>query len=93
MLLTDLLHGNTQHRVKTNLTVRSVPGAAIAKPILYCAGQLVFKESGHHLTGTDTIYFVTVRLHMHNSTYSSIFCFSMSVLLSRRRVSGDLTCR
>ncbi|EOM9684603.1 hypothetical protein ACLVZM_005100, partial [Escherichia coli] len=23
----------------------------------------------------------------------SIFCFSMSVLLSRRRVSGDLTCR
>ncbi|MGX7616516.1 hypothetical protein ACWNMU_19310, partial [Escherichia fergusonii] len=35
------------HRVKTNLTVRSVPGAAIAKPILYCAGQLVFKESGH----------------------------------------------
>ncbi|EPE4683791.1 protein YdfV, partial [Escherichia coli] len=50
-------------------------------------------ESGHHLTGTDTIYFVTVRLHMHNSTYSSIFCFSMSVLLSRRRVSGDLTCR
>ncbi|EPN4446050.1 protein YdfV, partial [Escherichia coli] len=26
-------------------------------------------------------------------TYSSIFCFSMSVLLSRRRVSGDLTCR
>ncbi|MFL3526281.1 hypothetical protein ACJ0PX_24605, partial [Escherichia coli] len=30
---------------------------------------------------------------MHNSTYSSIFCFSMSVLLSRRRVSGDLTCR
>ncbi|EOT5958403.1 hypothetical protein ACK6GM_002111, partial [Escherichia coli] len=24
---------------------------------------------------------------------SSIFCFSMSVLLSRRRVSGDLTCR
>ncbi|EOU1405645.1 TPA: hypothetical protein ACM5NY_004852, partial [Escherichia coli] len=22
-----------------------------------------------------------------------IFCFSMSVLLSRRRVSGDLTCR
>lgn len=73
--------------------VRSVPGAAIAKSILYCAGQLVFKESGHHLTGTDTIYFVTVRLHMHNSTYSSIFCFSMSVLLSRRRVSGDLTCR
>ncbi|WP_072006002.1 hypothetical protein [Escherichia coli] len=72
---------------------RSVPGAAIAKSILYCAGQLVFKESGHHLTGTDTIYFVTVRLHMHNSTYSSIFCFSMSVLLSRRRVSGDLTCR
>ncbi|EEV6157767.1 hypothetical protein HVX11_04090 [Escherichia coli] len=63
------------------------------KSILYCAGQLVFKESGHHLTGTDTIYFVTVRLHMHNSTYSSIFCFSMSVLLSRRRVSGDLTCR
>ncbi|ENM6773040.1 hypothetical protein ACAT42_004848 [Escherichia coli] len=74
-------------------TVRFVPGAAIAKSILYCAGQLVFKESGHHLTGTDTIYFVTVRLHMHNSTYSSIFCFSMSVLLSRRRVSGDLTCR
>ncbi|MCV8954383.1 hypothetical protein ODW19_26410, partial [Escherichia coli] len=58
---------------QTNLTVCSVPGAAIAKPILYCAGQLVFKESGHHLTGTDTIYFVTVRLHMHNSTYSSIF--------------------
>ncbi|EPF6827020.1 hypothetical protein ACSTNT_004999, partial [Escherichia coli] len=24
----------------------------------------------------------------HNSTYSSIFCFSMSVLLSRRRVKG-----
>ncbi|TGD60434.1 hypothetical protein DXT73_27480, partial [Escherichia coli] len=42
--------------------VRFVPGAAIAKSILYCAGQLVFKESGHHLTGTDTIYFVTVRL-------------------------------
>ncbi len=70
-----------------------IQGASLAKSILYCAGQLVFKESGHHLTGTDTIYFVTVRLHMHNSTYSSIFCFSMSVLLSRRRVSGDLTCR
>ncbi|EPT5742148.1 protein YdfV, partial [Shigella flexneri] len=55
------------------ITVRFVPGAAIAKSILYCAGQLFFKESGHHLTGTDTIYFVTVRLHMHNSTYSSIF--------------------
>ncbi|MCH0616689.1 hypothetical protein KVP81_22435, partial [Escherichia coli] len=51
------------------------------------------RKPGAVHTGTDTIYFVTVRLHMHNSTYSSIFCFSMSVLLSRRRVSGDLTCR
>ncbi|SPX21777.1 Qin prophage protein [Escherichia coli] len=82
--------GSQKVVVRTVITVRFVPGAAIAKSILYCAGQLVFKESGHHLTGTDTIYFVTVRLHMHNSTYSSIFCFSMSVLLSRRRVSGDL---
>ncbi|EKY5036818.1 TPA: hypothetical protein L7308_002519 [Escherichia coli] len=85
--------GSQKVVVRTVITVRFVPGAAIAKSILYCAGQLVFKESVHHLTGTDTIYFVTVRLHMHNSTYSSIFCFSMSVLLSRRRVSGDLTCR
>lgn len=83
--------GSQKVVVRTVITVRFVPGAAIAKSILYCAGQLVFKESGHHLTGTDTIYFVTVRLHMHNSTYSSIFCFSMSVLLSRRRVSGDLS--
>ncbi|EIV9356888.1 hypothetical protein MBD85_003977 [Escherichia coli] len=81
--------GSQKVVVRTVITVRFLPGAAIAKSILYCAGQLVFKESGHHLTGTDTIY----RLHMHNSTYSSIFCFSMSVLLSRRRVSGDLTCR
>ncbi len=69
--------GSQKVVVRTVITVRFVPGAAIAKSILYCAGQLVFKESGHHLTGTDTIYFVTVRLHMHNSTYSSIFCFSM----------------
>ncbi|ASQ53210.1 MULTISPECIES: hypothetical protein [Shigella] len=71
--------GSQKVVVRTVITVRFVPGAAIAKSILYCAGQLFFKESGHHLTGTDTIYFVTVRLHMHNSTYSSIFCFSMSV--------------
>ncbi|MDD8080054.1 hypothetical protein LAW01_23920, partial [Escherichia coli] len=55
-----MLHGFTPVSL-----VCYVPGAAIAKSILYCAGQLVFKESGHHLTGTDTIYFVTVRLHMH----------------------------
>ncbi|EIT3689651.1 hypothetical protein C9345_22320 [Escherichia coli] len=58
--------GSQKVVVRTVITVRFVPGAAIAKSILYCAGQLVFKESGHHLTGTDTIYFVTVRLHMHN---------------------------
>nr|WP_071993837.1 hypothetical protein [Shigella flexneri] len=69
--------GSQKVVVRTVITVRFVPGAAIAKSILYCAGQLFFKESGHHLTGTDTIYFVTVS--MHNSTYSSIFCFSMSV--------------
>ena len=60
--------GSQKVVVRTVITVRFLPGAAIAKSILYCAGQLVFKESGHHLTGTDTIYFVTVRLHMHNST-------------------------
>lgn len=54
--------GSQKVVVRTVITVRFVPGAAIAKSILYCAGQLVFKESGHHLTGTDTIYFVTVRL-------------------------------
>ncbi|HHP9443261.1 hypothetical protein LHK54_22650, partial [Escherichia coli] len=43
-----MLHGFTPVSL-----VCYVPGAAIAKSILYCAGQLVFKESGHHLTGTD----------------------------------------
>lgn len=51
--------GSQKVVVRTVITVRFVPGAAIAKSILYCAGQIIFKESGHHLTGTDTIYFVT----------------------------------
>ncbi|EOW5635837.1 hypothetical protein CD805_24495, partial [Escherichia coli] len=38
--------GSQKVVVRTVITVRFVPGAAIAKSILYCAGQLVFKESG-----------------------------------------------
>ncbi|EPE5233921.1 protein YdfV, partial [Shigella flexneri] len=36
--------GSQKVVVRTVITVRFVPGAAIAKSILYCAGQLFFKE-------------------------------------------------
>ncbi|MGR5706312.1 hypothetical protein ACTZFV_25500, partial [Escherichia coli] len=78
--------GSQKVVVRTVITVRFVPGAAIAKSILYCAGQLVFKESGHHLTGTDTIYFVTVRLHMHwICPYISRHLLSLNPLQARCR--------